>query len=215
MCPPPWFNKDLNEDVAKLIWDREIEFDPEEDGSKKNTKRWIKQSSEHFPRRINKKGEGLGLGLIDWDSHCAAISESWLPKYRDATDAPWKNVLDLWFSNTILDRGAVFSSLSARELTAHLDPKKAKRGDKSNLSYFWKSVLTALKDNLRLTPVKITTTRQGVEGYPLGHKPLFNMPPALAQYKTLWELSKPTHLTMSQSQTPKELFLDEILSMST
>jgi hypothetical protein len=29
MCPPPWFNKELNEDVAKLIWDREIEFDPE------------------------------------------------------------------------------------------------------------------------------------------------------------------------------------------
>jgi hypothetical protein len=42
MCPPPWFNNELNEDVAELIWDREIEFDPEEDGSTKDTRRWIK-----------------------------------------------------------------------------------------------------------------------------------------------------------------------------
>jgi hypothetical protein len=164
MCPPTWFNKELNEDVAKLIWDREIEFDPEEDVSTKDTIRWIKQSSEHLPCRINKKGEGLGLGLLDWNSHCAAISVSWLLKYRDATDAPWKNVLDLWFSNTILDRGAAFSSLSFRELTAHLDPRKAKRGDKSSLSYFWKSALTALKDNLQLAPIEINTSRWGT-GY--------------------------------------------------
>jgi hypothetical protein len=92
-------------------------------------------------------------------------------------------VLDLWFSNTILDRGAAFSSLSVRELTAHLDPRNAKRGDKSNLSYFWKSALTALKDNSQLAPIEINTSRQGVEGYPLWHNPLFNMPPELAQYK--------------------------------
>jgi hypothetical protein len=123
-------------------------------------------------------------------------------------------VLDLWLSNTILDRGAAFYSLSVRELTAHLDPKKAKKGYKSNLSYFWKSALTALKDNLRLTPIEINTTRQGVEGYPLWHNPLFNMPPELAQYKALWEhISKATHWTTSL--TPKELFLEAIPFMST
>jgi hypothetical protein len=65
--PPPWFNTERNEDVAKLIWDREIRFDPEEDGSTKETRRWTKQTLEHLPRRINKKGEGLGLGLLDWN----------------------------------------------------------------------------------------------------------------------------------------------------
>jgi hypothetical protein len=121
------------------------------------------------------------------DSHCAAISVSWLLKYRDATEAPWKNVLDLWFSNTILHRGAAFSSLSVRELTAHLNPKKSKRGDKFNLSYSWKSALIALKDNLQLAPIEASTSRQGVEGYPLWHNPLFNMPPELAQFKALRE----------------------------
>jgi hypothetical protein len=96
-------------------------------------------------------------------------------------------VLDLWFSNTILDRGAAFSSLSVRELTAHLNPNKAKRGDKANLSYLWKSALTVLRENLQLAPIETNTSRQGVEGYPLWHNPLFNMPPELAQFKALWE----------------------------
>jgi hypothetical protein len=126
------------------------------------------------------KGEGLGLGLLDWNSHCAAISVSWLLKYRDTTDAPWKNVLDLWLSSTILDKGAAFSSLSVRELTAHLDPKKAKRGAKSNLSYFWKSALTALKDNLRLTPIenRITPPAKGWKDTPSGITPVSTCHPS-------------------------------------
>jgi hypothetical protein len=39
MCPLPCFNKELNDDVAKLIWDREIELDPEEDGSTEDTRK--------------------------------------------------------------------------------------------------------------------------------------------------------------------------------
>jgi hypothetical protein len=41
MCLPPWFNKALREDVAALIWDRKIEFDPEEEGTTQESKSWI------------------------------------------------------------------------------------------------------------------------------------------------------------------------------
>jgi hypothetical protein len=138
MCPPPWFNEHLKKDVATLIWDRKIDFDPEKEGSTQESQSWIKKTFIHLPRRMNKTGEGLGLGLLDWDAHCAAISVSWLLKYRDATaaDAPWKwkRVLDLWLVNTILDRGAPFSSLNKHELTAHLKPRRADQGIPSNLS---------------------------------------------------------------------------------
>jgi hypothetical protein len=68
MCPPPWFNENLIADVTKLIWDRHIEFDPEEEGSVKESRPWIRKTAIHLPRRLNKKEEGLGLGLLDWES---------------------------------------------------------------------------------------------------------------------------------------------------
>jgi hypothetical protein len=183
MCTPPWFNESLKKDGTTLLWDRKIDFDPEEEGSSQESQSWIRKSSIHLPRRINKKGEGLGLGLVDWDAHCAAISVSWLLKYRDATDAPWKRVLDLWFANTILDRGAPFSSLSKRELTAHLNPRNADQGEPSNLSSFWNTAIGTLKNDLTLTPILKSTTRQGVEGFSVWHNPFFNLPHELAQYK--------------------------------
>jgi hypothetical protein len=88
MCPPPWFNEYLIADVTKPIWDRNIEFDPEEEGSVKESRPWIKKTAVHLPRRLNKKGEGLGLGLLDWESHCAAMSISWLLKYTEMPPTP-------------------------------------------------------------------------------------------------------------------------------
>jgi hypothetical protein len=86
--PPPWFNKYLKKDLTTLLWDRKIDIDPEEEGSTQESQSWIKKTSIHLPKRMNKRGEGLGLGLLDWDAYCAAISVSWLLEYRDATDVP-------------------------------------------------------------------------------------------------------------------------------
>eukprot|EP00962_Isochrysis_galbana_P024004 scaffold7326_cov183-Isochrysis_galbana.AAC.1 len=82
MAPPKWFNEDLNNDVLKLVWDRQIDFDPEEQGSTKLSRAWIKKAAVYHTRKINQDGDGLGLGLIDWESHCSAIRISWLLKYR-------------------------------------------------------------------------------------------------------------------------------------
>jgi hypothetical protein len=86
--PPDWFNKKIKEDIEKLIWDRQIDFDPDQGGSPKFSRPWIKKTAIYHPKRFNEKGEGLGLGFIDWESHCSATRISWLLKYRDATDAP-------------------------------------------------------------------------------------------------------------------------------
>jgi hypothetical protein len=130
----------------KIIWDRQIDFDPDQGGSTKFSRPWIKKTAIFQPKRFNEKGEGLGLGLSDWESHCSAIRISWLLKYKDATDAPWKSLLDVWFANTILDRGAVFSSLPAAELTAHLNSTSAARGIPSYLSNFWIPPIQLLED---------------------------------------------------------------------
>jgi hypothetical protein len=49
MCRPPWFNKALKEDVAALVWDRKIEFDPEEEGTTQESKSWIKKTENLYP----------------------------------------------------------------------------------------------------------------------------------------------------------------------
>ena len=187
MDPPPWFHKDLKSDIDALIWDRQIEFDPDQDGSKKRSRPWIRKEAVNHPKRLNVEGEGLGLGLIDWESHCSAIKIAWLLKYRDATDAPWKKVLDAWFANSVLDRGAIFSTLPVKELTAHLDPVAASIGLTSHLSNFWKKGLSDLKNKIKIIPNLKTSTREGLEGYPVWHNPLFNMPRELSQFKRLWE----------------------------
>lgn len=187
MLPPPWFNKCLKSDIDKLLWDRQIEFDPEHEGSTKHSRAWMKSSAIYHPKRLNDKGEGLGLGLIDWESHCSAIRISWLFKYRDATDAPWKNVLDAWFANTIHDRGAIFTTLPSAELTAHLDPINASIGITSHLSKFWKAGLEDLRNKIKIVPNRKSSSRAGVEGYPVWHNPFFTMPTGLTPFKRIWE----------------------------
>jgi hypothetical protein len=64
---------------------------------------------------------------------------------------------------------------------------KANQGVASNLSYFWKSALKAMRTNLELSPILSATTRQRVEGHYVWHNPFVNLPHELAQYKALWE----------------------------
>jgi hypothetical protein len=59
--PPDWFNKEIKEDIEKLIWDRQIDFDPDQGGSTKFSRPWIKKTAIYHPKRLNEKGEGLGL----------------------------------------------------------------------------------------------------------------------------------------------------------
>eukprot|EP00962_Isochrysis_galbana_P034475 scaffold11684_cov122-Isochrysis_galbana.AAC.6 len=69
MTPPPWFNSDLNQDILKLIWDRQIDFDPEEAGSVKLSRAWIKKYAIFNPRRINDQARRRPVGVcMRWHS---------------------------------------------------------------------------------------------------------------------------------------------------
>eukprot|EP00962_Isochrysis_galbana_P036851 scaffold12812_cov138-Isochrysis_galbana.AAC.3 len=69
----PHFNRQLKQDVHHLIWTKEPDFDPTGKGTLTTAKPWINKHAIHNPKRSNKRAPNLGLGLIDWESHCSAL----------------------------------------------------------------------------------------------------------------------------------------------
>jgi hypothetical protein len=188
MLPPNWFNTAINKDVRTLIWDRHIDFDTSEIGSKHQSKPWMINEAITLPRKYNNKNNKnhfFGLGLLNWEAHTAALRVGWLLKYRNAAESPWKQVLDQWFARTYLKRGAIFSSLSTKSLTAHLLPEIDEGDCPSSIPPFWKQALLDIR-SLKLTPLK-NISRLGIASQPLWYNPYFKMPPHARQYQTAWE----------------------------
>jgi hypothetical protein len=111
----------------------------------------------------------LGLGLLNWKAHTAARRVGWILKYRNASEAPWKQVLDQWFARTYLKRGAIFSSLNIKTLTAPLLHESDEFDCPSSIPHFWRHALTDLR-SLKITPLK-NISRLGVASQPLRYNP--------------------------------------------
>jgi hypothetical protein len=93
--PPEWFDKALAKDVKKLLWEKEIDADTHSVGATTSKRGWIIESALHNPRSAKGKSpHSLGIGLLDWTAHAAAIRIKWLLNYIDGRQAPWKLVLD-------------------------------------------------------------------------------------------------------------------------
>jgi hypothetical protein len=78
MLPPTWFDIAINKDVRTLIWDRHIDFDTSEIGGKHKSKPWMINEAITLPKKDNKNHENeknhfLGLGLLNWEAHTAAL----------------------------------------------------------------------------------------------------------------------------------------------
>ena len=117
MYPPKWFNRDLNSDVFQLLWTRDPTLEAAESGSGA-TRGWMKKICTHNPRKYNKHGRGLGLGLIHWESHLKAIRTKWILKYLDSTQGPWKLILDQWFAQfSPIERDHVLTAIPTEYLT--------------------------------------------------------------------------------------------------
>jgi hypothetical protein len=145
------------------------------------------------PRRATKSKNNkyskstLGIGLLDWEAHTAAIRIMWLLNYCDALDPPWwQKILDQWFSRTYLGRGAILSSLRSRDLTAHLLDADGINDLKSSFPLFWAQALCELRHH-KLNP--INTTREGACGQPLWFNPRFKLPSSTLHYhyQPAWE----------------------------
>jgi hypothetical protein len=201
MLPPEWIDTNLIKDAKELIWDRTIESDVTTLGSIRTSKSCRIDDAISNPRRALKgkdnihKDWALGLGLLNWEAHTAAIRIEWLLNYLDATDPPWKKVLDQWFSRTYLGRGAIFCSLRPQDLTAHLRDANGINDLESSLPKFWVQALCDLRLH-KLTP--IGTTREGVCGQPLWYNPQFKPPPSTAIYHSSLESTSRDKLLTTQ-----------------
>ena len=118
-----------------MIWDRTVEFDADDAGTKTKFRRWMKAGAQYGDRTHD-----LGIGVLPWRSHVKALQVNWIQKYRDASRGEWKSLLDAWFARFPEGRGAVYTSRSVKELTA------STTGRASSLPAFWVSALSALRE---------------------------------------------------------------------
>ena len=74
-----YINKNLDADIQALIWNKEIKFDADEDGTEKVNRSFMKKGAEY------NSTQELGLGLLHWPSHSEALLAKAALSYRDAT----------------------------------------------------------------------------------------------------------------------------------
>jgi hypothetical protein len=199
LLPPEWFDDALLQIIKKLLWDRTIDTDTSRVGAVTDSRPRIIAETLSARRTHKPSYPGfLGLGLVDWSAHTAALRIQWLLAYINASDAPWKLVLDQWFARTYLRRGAAFSTLAVDHLVAHISAPSESHIP-SNLPKFWVQALIELR-NLKLTPLK--PTRDGALANQSGTTPT-SRPTALQPiFNTSWSTFTPTPSTTSSPTLP-------------
>ena len=107
MLIPRSINKSLDTDIQALIWNKEIKFDADEDGTEKVNRRFMIKGAEY------NSTQELGLGLLHWPSHSEALLAKAALSYRDATTtiSDWKLIIDQWIAKGRSEqRGAIFTT---------------------------------------------------------------------------------------------------------
>ena len=80
----------IQEDVQALIWNKEPVFDPDEDGTAVENKRYMTKGAQFSSKA------SLGLGLMDWQEHVKATKVKALLDYLDGSTGDYKKILDQW-----------------------------------------------------------------------------------------------------------------------
>ena len=158
----------IESDVQRLIWGKEGEIDPEEEGSVLMNRRWMKNDAQFLPRKTE-----LGAGVMHWGKHVQALHARLLLKYRDGTQGQWKYVLDNWLDREHLGRGAVFANHRKRDLTQSTHSSSS--GD-SKLPRVWSKAIEAFKE-LKMIPTKHEHfSTEGARAHPVWFSPIFSPP---------------------------------------
>ena len=171
MLIPRSINKSLDADIQALIWNKEIKFDADEDGTEKVNRRFMMKGAEH------NSTQELGLGLLHWPSHSEALLAKAALSYRDATTSDWKLIIDQWIAKGRSEqRGAIFTT----------DPEKFKHRGK-RLSPFWRKAFKTLgKLKLELIEEKQITT-ETARAEPIWEGHLIDMTPSMIKKKDVWK----------------------------
>jgi hypothetical protein len=70
MLTPAYFQHQLSQDVKHLVWTKEHIFERSEKRSTISAKPWMCKQAIHNPKKASDHAPNIGLGLIDWESHC-------------------------------------------------------------------------------------------------------------------------------------------------
>ena len=90
MHVPAEIMRNIASDVQALIWNKECNFNTDEDGSSLVKSPWVSKEARNLPSK-----EG-GLSLLNWGAHVKALQvKAWL-RCRDGSRGEWKTVLDQW-----------------------------------------------------------------------------------------------------------------------
>ena len=166
MSMPSHVSVNIQEDVEALIWDRDAQFEADEEGTQCSKRRWMRREAQYASRKL--KG---GAGMLHWGQHLKAIMIKQLLSYCDATQGSWKAVLDHWLGSRFEEgRGVIFSTTPLKVLTS------SSTGRESQLPRFWRKALEALRElNFELEmPGKIS--QAGALSLPFWSNPLFSVP---------------------------------------
>ena len=91
MAIPEEIHDWLEEDVQGLIWNKAPVFDPDEDGTQIENKRFMIKDAQYGSKSM------LGLGLMNWRAHVKAIQIKAILDYRNATTrSDYKKILNEW-----------------------------------------------------------------------------------------------------------------------
>eukprot|EP00966_Prymnesium_polylepis_P034322 797224-Prymnesium_polylepis.1 len=145
MLPPKHIHDAIEQDVQAFTWAKDLQLDPDEVGCSQKFRRWMSKGAQYGSRVT-----ALGLGLLPWTKHCAALRARWIFRYLDATQGDYKHLLDQWFARHPEGRSLIFSKLPTKELTKSITYRP------SALPSFWKQALA----DFRSLPITLKQPNQ-------------------------------------------------------
>jgi hypothetical protein len=131
---------------------------------------FIERAKDHVPN--------LGLGLIDWDSHCKAIRVHWILNYLNASQGSWKTVLDAWLARPDMGRASICTSTNSSQLLAALDGS-----NRPSIPSFWRAAVKEFRANKFN---RVSDHESNHRSQPLWTNPHTQPPKIYHGYKKLW-----------------------------
>ena len=176
LFPPEYITSFLEDLTQSLIWSKDVEFS-DEGLSASAFRRFMVNMNQYEPTN----SANVGLGVLDWNSHLEALQLKWILRYLDPSQAPWKEVLDVWLARTYLGRQAVFSTIPVKQLTG-----SATQGRQGMLPKFWRKAIAVA----RKYPLVPMDPRRPYNEHDALSQPLVRNPSYSFPRPELWEQAR-------------------------